>query len=164
MTPLARTLRSSRALPSQRQWRSCANHPRAGISLFEVLLALGIFLAAVVTLTQLSETGMRAAVQARLQTHAILRCESKLAEIATGVEPLEDVADQPFPDDENWVWSLESGAGPHTDLLQVTVTVEYLGETQLATAGFSLSRLIRDPAVFAAAAEADAAAAEEEAE
>ena len=164
MTPLARTIRSPPALPSQRQRRRCVNRSRAGISLFEVLLALSIFLAAIVTLTQLSETGMRAAVQARLQTHAILRCESKLAEIATGVEPLEDASEQPFPDDEKWTWSLESAAGPHADLLLVTITVDYVGETDLASAGFSLSRLIRDPAVFAAAAEAEAAAAEEELE
>ena len=139
-------------------------HPRAGISLFEVLLSLGIFLGAVVTLTQLSETGMRAAVKSRLQTHAILRCESKLAELAAGIEPIDDVSEQPFPDDEQWQWSLTSTTGPHSDLLQVTVTVDYVGDTELASASFSLSRLIRDPAVFAAAAEAEAAAAEEEAQ
>ena len=54
---------------------------RAAFSLLEVLLALGIFLTAFVALSQLSSNGMNAAVEARLRTKAILRCESKLAEI-----------------------------------------------------------------------------------
>ena len=67
---------------------------RRAFSLLEVLLALGIFLTAFVALSQLSSNGMNAAVEARLTTNAILRCESKLAELVAAVEPLEDVADQ----------------------------------------------------------------------
>jgi Tfp pilus assembly protein PilV len=138
---------------------------RAGISLLEVVLALGIFLGAIAALSQLSSTGMRTAVSARLQTQAILRCESKLAELVAAIEPLDDVTDQPFEDDENWTWTLVSVAGPHADLLNLTVSVRYEGGNQQASTGYSLSRLVRDPIVFeeAAAAEAEAAAAEEDA-
>ena len=136
---------------------------RAGISLFEVVLSLGIFLGAVVALSQLTNNGMRTAVSARLQTQAVLRCESKLADLVAGIEPLEDVTDQPFEDDEKWMWSLASASGPHGDLLNVTVSVRFDGGNQLASAGHSISRLLRDPIVFeeAAAAEAEAAAAAE---
>ena len=48
---------------------------RRGFSLLEVLLSLAIFLAAFVALSQLSSSGMRTAVAARLETKAIMRCE-----------------------------------------------------------------------------------------
>lgn len=132
---------------------------RRGFSLLEVLLSLTIFLIAFVALSQLSTNGMNAAVEARLTTQAILRCESKLAEIVAAIEPLEDVANQPFQDDEAWTWTLQTAAGPHADLQNVTVIVNYDGANQLASTSFSMSRLIRDPLVY----EMAAAAAEEEA-
>ncbi len=135
---------------------------RRGFSLLEVLLSLAIFLTAFVALSQLSTNGMRAAVDARLQTKAIMRCESKLAEIVAAVEPLEDVADQPFEDDDSWTWSMQTAVGPHADLQNVTITVTYEGANQQDSTSFSMSRLIRDPLVYEMAAAA--AAAEEEAD
>lgn len=134
---------------------------RAGISLFEIILALSIFLGAVVALSQLTANGMNTAVAARLQTQAILRCESKLAEVVAAVEPLEDVTDQPFEDDDNWTWSLTSATGPHADLVNVTVSVRFDGGSQRASAGYSITQLIRDPLVFEEAAAAEAAAEED---
>jgi len=134
---------------------------RRGFSLLEVLLSLGIFLTAFVALSQLTTNGMRAAVEARLTTKAILRCESKMAEIVAAIEPLEDVADQPFQDDAAWSWSLQTADGPHADLKNITVSVKLEGANQLAGTSFSLTRLIRDPLVYEMAA--TAAAAEEEA-
>ena len=134
---------------------------RRGFSLLEVLLSLAIFLTAFVALSQLSANGMRAAVAARLETKAIMRCESKLAEIVAAVEPLESVTDQPFEDDVDWTWSMETVVGPHADLQNVTITVQYDGGNQQATTSVSMSRLIRDPIVYEMAAAA--AAAEEEA-
>ena len=135
---------------------------RRGFSLLEVLLSLGIFLTAFVALSQLSHNGMRSAVEARLTTKAILRAESKMAEIVAAIEPLEDVTDQSFQDDESWTWSMQTAVGPHADLQNVTITVNYEGANQLASTSFSMSRLIRDPIVYEMAAVA--AAAEEEAE
>ena len=74
---------------------------------------------------------------------------------------LEDVTDQPFQDDESWTWSMQTSVGPHADLQNVTVTVNYEGANQQASTSFSMSRLIRDPLVYEMAAMA--AAAEEEA-
>jgi hypothetical protein len=139
-----------------------ADSSRAGISLFEVVLALSIFLGAVVALSQLTNNGMRTAISARLQTQAVLRCESKLAEVTAGVEPLEDVTDQPLEDDENWMWSLASAAGPHGDVLNVAVSVRYDGGNQRSSASYTLTRLLRDPAVFEEAAVAEATAAAED--
>lgn len=126
---------------------------RRGVSLLEVLLALAIFLMAFAALSQLSRTGMNAAVRSRLQTNAIIRCESRLAELAAGIEPLENASDQPFQDDPNWRWSLQIGAGPHPDLLLLNVSTRYVGQNDYASTGYSMSRLIRDPAVWDEAAD-----------
>lgn len=137
---------------------------RRAFSLLEVLLALGIFLMSFVALSQLSTNGMNAAIDARLKTKAVLRCESKLAELVAAIEPLEDAADQPFQDDELWTWTVQIAAGPHADLQQVTVIVNYEGANELASTSFSMSRLIRDPVVYEMAAVAAEAEAEAELE
>lgn len=128
--------------------RRARNECRRGFSLFEVVLSLAVFLAAFSALSELSSSGMSSAVQARLRTKAILRCESKLAELAAAVEPLEDIDGQTFEDDPNWSWSLATTSGTHADLLLLTVTVNYDGGTEMAASGFSMTQLIRDPVVF----------------
>lgn len=128
---------------------------RSGLTLFEVVLSLTIFVGAATALSQLSTNGTTAAVQARLETQAILRCESKLAELASAIEPLEDLADEPFLDDEDWTWTLTTAGGPHADVIFATVTVDYNGPTEMSSTTYSLSRLIRDPAVFEDSVEDD---------
>ena len=123
-------------------------HRRAGFSLFEVVISLGLFIGALAALSQLSSNGMNAAVQSRLLTHAVLRCESKLNEIAAAVEPLQPINELPFEDDTNWNWSLQSELGPHADLLLVTVTVKYFNQNDISATSFSMSRLMRDPLTF----------------
>lgn len=130
----------------------------SGFTLFEVLISLAIFLTALAALSQLVSTGVQASSRARLETQAILRCESKMAEVLAGVEPLETLAATPFEDDPSWTWSLEIGAGPHVDLLELNVTVSHTGVSDLATVSYSMSRYIRDPQLFI-----DAALAAEEA-
>ncbi|MFP6763636.1 MAG: hypothetical protein VB858_08460 [Planctomycetaceae bacterium] len=140
----------------QKQVNHPSRHRRSGLSLLEVILSLTIFVGAVSALSQLSTNGTTAAVTARLETQAILRCESKLAEVATAIEPLDDVLEEPFSDEEDWTWSLESQAGPHADVLLVTVSVAFNGESALSSVNYSLSRLIRDPAIFEDTVEEDA--------
>lgn len=136
------------ASPTRSTERRSDDRCRRGFSLFEVLLSLAIFLTAFVALSELSSSGMTSAVQARLKTKAILRCESKLAELASAVEPLEDVDGQAFQDDSDWTWSLVTSTGSHADLLMLTVTVEYNGASDMAKTSFSMSQMVRDPIVF----------------
>lgn len=131
---------------------------RRGLTLFEVLISLAIFVVSMAALSQLISTGVQAAARARLQTQAVLRCESKLAEVLAGVEPMETLSPTPFEDDPSWTWSLEIGSGPHLDLLELNVTVSHAGESDLAAASYSMSRYVRDPQIYA-----DAALAAEEA-
>ena len=124
---------------------------RRGLTLLEVLLSLGLFLGALAALSQLWYGGVRASVQARLSTQAILRCESKLNEVVAGAVPLQTTGDTPFEDDSTWTWNLQVASGPHADALQVTVTVSHPGQSGLSSSSHQLQRLIRDPQVWTAA-------------
>jgi type II secretion system protein I len=122
-------------------------HPR-GLTLLEVVLALGIFVGSLAAIGQLFTTGMQAAVKSRLQTSAIFRCESKMAEVVSGVELMQSTGETPFEDDENWLWSLSVETGAQADLLHLTVLVTHAGSSDLASTEFELVRYVRDPQLF----------------
>lgn len=127
---------------------------RRGLTLLEVLLSLGLFLGALAALSQLWYGGVRASVQARLATQAILRCESKLNEVVAGAVALQTTSDTPFEDDTSWTWSLQVEAGPHADTLLVTVKTSHPGQGGLSSSDHQLRRVIRDPQVWTAAQQA----------
>ncbi len=135
---------------------------RAALTLFEVLLALAIFVGSLAVLSQLLSTGVRGAVKARLETEAIFRAESKMAEITAGAVPLEAVTGQAEHDNSDWTYSVAISQGPSDTLFVVTVTSAHPGQTQSSSVDFSLSRLVRDPQVLLDAAAAEAAAADDE--
>lgn len=125
---------------------------RAGLTLLEVLISLAIFLGALTALSQLIGIGSRAAVQAQLRTQAILKCQSKLAEVLAGAQPLEAVSLAAYEDEENWKWSLDVQPGAYENMLQLTVRVLYSGAGESVTTSYQLTRQIRDPAMLLDAA------------
>src|SRR5262249_49314463 len=96
---------------------------RPGLSLLEVLVALAIFLFALVGLGTLITLGGDRALDVRQQSWAIQRCQSKLAEVMVGAVPLSPQADVSFEEDPDWHWSLEAEATGITGLWNVTVRV-----------------------------------------
>ena len=140
----------SRTRRKRRTRSSCA---RAGFTLFEILLSLGLFLGALAMLSQLWYGGVRASVQSRLRTQAIMRCESKLSEAVAGAIPLQAVSATPFDDDASWTWNMQVLPGPHADVLLVVVNVAHPGQGGLSSSSHQLSRLIRDPQVWVNAAQ-----------
>lgn len=116
-----------------------------GFSLFEVVIALTIFVASAAVIGQLVSSGVRGAVRSRLESQAVIRCESKLAEIVAGVISLQSMNDVPFTDDSAWTWSTVIQAGPHPDLYLVEVKVSHPSSGQLSDLSYTLSRLVRDP-------------------
>lgn len=138
--------------------RTKTSHPRRGLSLLEVLISVAIFLGALTAIMQLLNSGQQAEVSARLKTEAVLRCETKMAEIVCGIEKAVSTEEQKFPDDEigNWQWSAEIGNGDATNLLKVTVTVEHLPDGKIPNAAFTLTRYMRDPQLFIDAALSEA--------
>ncbi len=132
-----------------------ANHRsrRAGLTLLEVLISLSIFLAALTALSQLIGIGSRAAVQTQLRTQAIFRCQSVLAEVLAGAQPMESVAMSAFEDEgENWKWSLNVEPGDYENMLKLTVLVQYIGDSETVSTSYQLIRQVRDPAMLLDAA------------
>ena len=113
---------------------------RNGLTLLEIILALTIFFGAMTVLSQLAWNGSRAAVQARLKTQAIIRCEAKLAEVIARVEALQPKTRAPFPDNTQWTYSIHVSESQYPDLLQIQVTVFHTGNSSLANVEFSLTR------------------------
>ncbi len=129
----------------RRRRRTCRRH---GLTLFELLLALAIFLASVAALAHLLNVGSRAAIEGRLQSRAILRCETKLDEVLAGAEPMESAQDIPFEDDEDWRWSLEVQNGPVPGLVEIELSVSHAGRRDLTGTTFQLRRYVRHPEWF----------------
>ena len=125
---------------------------RRGITLFEVMIALAIFLGSLAAIGQIVDVGSVAASRGRLHSEAVLRCETKLAEVIAGIEPMTAVSGQMFEDDPEWSWTLTIADGPYSDLLELTVDVIHQRSNGTSNAEFSLTRLIRDPQLFIDAA------------
>ncbi len=126
---------------------------RTGLTLLEVLISLAIFLGALAAISQLIGIGSRAAVQAQLRTQAMIKCQSKLAEVIAGVQPMETVSLAAFEDDnENWKWSLNVEPGTYETLLKLTVTVQYSGKSETVATRYQITRQVRDPAELLEAA------------
>lgn len=132
--------------------------PRSGLTLFEVVISLAILLVSMAAIAPLVATGSRAAINANLASEAALRCETKLAEILAGVEPMTPTASVPFVDSSSWTWTLEVATANGVDnLLMLTVTVRSADPAAGDQAVATLVRWTRDPSVFADAEEIAAA-------
>lgn len=131
---------------------------RNGLTLYEVLLALTLLLGAMAVLSQHIAVGTRAGIRGRLQSQAALHCETKLAEVLAGVEPMSAVSEMEIENaGAGWSWSLEIAPGPSPDLLNLAVSVAHVNSQGDGDASFTLRRLTRDPQVFLDAAAAAAA-------
>lgn len=156
-----------RASMSRRPVSLRGRSPRAGMTLFEVIIALAILFGALAVIGQLIATGSRAAVRTEMHSKATLLCQSKLAEVVAGALPLQPAAGLPVDEyHPDWVWSLEVAPGPHPDLLLVAVTVMHLDPARASDSTETLYRYIRRPELHqewadALAEEAVAAAAAE---
>jgi general secretion pathway protein I len=135
---------------------------RRGISLFEVVLALAIFIGAMAAMAQILRTGSRAAVRAQLTSEAVLLSELRMNELVSGVLPLESVSRSPFDGKPNWFWTVNISDTDVPNLLKLEVIVEHQGDHGNNTVTYQISRLMRDPQVFVDAANAAAAAASAE--
>jgi type II secretion system protein I len=127
---------------------------RDGFSLLEVSLALAILAGAIAVLGEASRLSLRNAALARDLAHAQLLCESKLAEIVSGITPAEPVDRMPFdetttdsidPDEAPWVYTIETNETDETGLISVRVTVTRDLPEERRPVQFSLVRWLPDP-------------------
>jgi type II secretion system protein I len=122
----------------------------AGFSLLEVILALAILAGAVAVLGEVARHGLDTARIARDLTSAQLLCETRLAEITSGlVQPdsverakLDAVSD---PSQVGWVYSVEVESTDIEGLLAVRVTVMQDLPEERHPVRCSLVRWVQDP-------------------
>ncbi len=136
--------------------------PRRGLTLYEVMLALGIALGSMAVLSQHLAVGTRAAVTSNLRSEAARLAESKLNEVLAGVETAAGgTLDTSV--DGNWSWTLTSRTGtPHVDTIALEVVVERTEQNGGDPLRFTLRRIVRDPALFDATLASDAVVVEGE--
>jgi hypothetical protein len=137
-------------------FRGITSRTRRGILLFEVVLALAIFIGALTAISQVLRTGSQAAIRAQLFSEAQLRGEQKLSEALSGVLPLEAADHVAFEDDDAWQWSLQILDSGTVNLLRLELLIEHLGPARLVDTRYQLVRLLRDPKVYDDAAAAGA--------
>jgi type II secretion system protein I len=118
---------------------------RRGLSLIEVLVALAIFLFALVVIGRLITLGTERAQDVQQQGQAVQLCQAKLAEVAAGAVPLTSQGGTPFEGDPDWQWSLqcEQDSVPGLWRVQVRVSRQRADGTRVES---SLTQLLLDPA------------------
>lgn len=121
-------------------------HPRRGMTLLEVLVALGIFLIALVGIIKLVTLGGDQARQVQLNAQAAQLCQSKLAEVVAGVVPLTAQSEVPFDEDPDWLWSLDATQGDIAGLWKLTVRVTRQ-QSDGSHIECSLDRMLLDPSL-----------------
>jgi len=120
---------------------------RCGAVLIEVILAVGLFVAAAAVITSSLNSAVERAARLRLQTHALNLASSVLAEIQMGARPIGSAGPEPFEAPfESWTWQIESipysfGAEEIAGLQFVTVIVRH---TQ-ASAAQRLTQIVPVP-------------------
>ena len=127
---------------------------RSGLTLLEIIISVAIFMASLAAIMEGLQIGRRSELSARLQSEAVLRCETVMGEILSGVKEAASAQGNPFDDDEtgNWEWTAEVTDAGTTGLLQVTVLVEHRPGGEEPNAAFTLVRFMRDPQLFLDAA------------
>jgi len=149
--------------------RTCqqAHITRGGFSLLELLLALAILGGSLAILSQIADTGIDAAREARDLAVARLICQAKLAEVMMqNTTPAAIIAAPVDPVDSasltNFTYSVDIQPGALTGLLVLQVSVEAVnpnGGPPLAS--YSLVRWMIDPALGLELAELEEQAAKD---
>lgn len=124
--------------------------PARGFSLLEVILALAILVGAMAVLGELARHALESARIARDTTLAQLLCESKLAEIMSGVVDPEPVGFTPFgtaagEGDVEWLYAIDVESLDDQGLIALRVTVTQDMPAQRHPIVFSVVRWMFDP-------------------
>jgi hypothetical protein len=123
----------------------CRRFRRPALTLLEVMVALTIFLLAMIVFGEMVIHNGDVARDVTRQNLAARLCRSKLSEVIAGVTPLSSEGDTPFDEEPNYLWSLDAEQGAVNGLWNVTVRVHYQGDgTPIETA---LTQMVLDPSI-----------------
>ena len=132
-------LRCPKRLFRSRAGRSTNRH---GLSLLEVILSLAILGLSMGIIGRLYFLGYRSAMQTRYRSEANMIADTKMAELASGVLPL-DGGGGSIDENPEWRYAVEVQQSQQPGLLLSTVTVTRSDEVIPITV--SLVRFIPDP-------------------
>ncbi len=118
---------------------------REGITLLEIVLALGLMAIAMTLLAQLVFIGNRAARDARDLSKAQLYCESVMSEVVVGIRTPDSVSLSPLDADLDWLYSIDVGTTSSETLSAVRVTVQQNTESARPTT-FTMTQWISSAA------------------
>lgn len=117
---------------------------RQGLTLFEVVISLGIFLVSMAGLYQLLNFTNDRVSEIDLHTQASLYCQSKLAELTTGIITFESTDWTTMEEDPLWSYQVEVAPAEVDGLSSVRVAVKY-GDADPPEMVVSLAQLMIDP-------------------
>ncbi len=118
---------------------------RRGLSLFEVIIAVTILAGGFAVLSQLISIGNEGAVRAALELEALVRAESIMDEVVSGVTEMSSTGETPFLDDELWTYETVIEPDASLPLVLCLVRVRHVNSTSLENAKVELTRLIYIP-------------------
>jgi prepilin-type N-terminal cleavage/methylation domain-containing protein len=117
---------------------------RRGLTLLEVIISLAVFLFSLAAIAHLLSISGDQTVLASWRSQAVLRCQSKLAEVVAGAQPMSSSGWSSFSDDPEWSWQANCTQGSTSNLwtVQVSVRRKRPGGT---TVEVSLSQMVIAP-------------------
>ena len=118
---------------------------RRGLSLLEVVMAVAIMGLAMAIIGNLVRLGSRNAGITKWQSQAQILCDAKMAEVSSGVLPLENIARASISERPEWTYTVEVQDSDLTGLLKVSVTVQPSDSSSTEFSPYRLTRLIPDP-------------------
>lgn len=119
---------------------------RRGLSLLEVMLAIAILGATMAAVGELIRTGTRAALRAQDMTTAQFLCENMIAEVATGLVPLQS-SQGLFPQAPEWAYTIAVQQVSQAGLIGVQVIVYRAQDPDPNPFTYQLTRWVINPAL-----------------
>ena len=119
---------------------------RRAFTLFEVLLALAILVGSLAVIGELGRRGLNNSRRAAALAVAQLHCESKLAEITSGIVTPSAVNASPLETDPAWLFTIAIEPTADLGLIAVRVTVSENLPAESNPAEFSLVRWMPESA------------------
>ena len=144
---LACVSRSQRALRRTAILPGRQTNTRTAFSLLEVIIAMAIFMGAILVLGAIMNNAGDLALDVQLQDQANLRCAGKLAEVVVGAEAMSSSESfTAFSNAEDgWQWRMTSSEVTGvTGLYDVTIFVRYEKGPKLIES--RLAQMVLDPA------------------
>ena len=117
---------------------------RHGLSLIEVILALAILGVALAIIGEILRQGFISASEARWRSEAQLLCDSKMAEVAAGILPLESSSMTSVESNPDWEYEVDVSSADIDGLLRVQVTVQQVAVENNPLI-FRITRFMPDP-------------------